>query len=51
MKNQNYQTISQELIAQRKRILKSKAFKKWDNHIRQELKKFIPSYEDIKPIC
>jgi hypothetical protein len=36
---QSYPIVNIELTMMRKRILTSKAFKKWNDHIRTELKK------------
>ena len=43
----NYPAISLELSERRKKILTSKAFKKWGQHIKNELKK--ATYE--RKIC
>lgn len=36
----NYPAVSQELQQKRKETLLSKGFKKWNNHIKRELKKY-----------
>ena len=38
--NQTYPIVKQDLITIRKSILTSKGFKKWNNHIKTELKKY-----------
>ena len=37
----NYPIVNAELLLRRRSILTSKAFKKWNNHIKAELKKYI----------
>lgn len=45
--NQNYPIVNLELSMRRKTILTSRAFKKWNNHIKTELKNL--AYE--RKIC